>query len=101
MENSKEMILGICMTAFAVTVGCAIALKKKRVRRWSVRPINRNRNKEGVLATLLKNMEHMETDHQQFFVYTRMTPNLFSVLLSKIVQKIVVVVLFLLVIDYL
>lgn len=76
------------MTAFAVTVGCAIALKKKRVRRWSVRPINRNRNKEGVLATLLKNMEHMETDHQQFFVYTRMTPNLFNVLLSKIVPSI-------------
>lgn len=49
---------------------------RKRFRRWKVRPINQKRRKEGLFATLIRDM--MKSDEMQFFKYTRMTVNQFN-----------------------
>lgn len=58
------------------------ALRKVRIRRFKTRPMNRNRNKEGVYVTVFSGMKNKEVDENQFFKYTRMTMKLFEYLLQ-------------------
>lgn len=46
--------------------------KRRRERRWWVKPINRTRNELGYFNNQFK--EAYETDHEEFFDMVRMTP---------------------------
>lgn len=59
-----------------------INTKKKRKRRWWVRPINRSRDIRGFYLTLFRELKN--TDHEEFYVYTRMSPRSFDYLLNLI-----------------
>uniref|UniRef100_A0A1Y1MU88 DDE Tnp4 domain-containing protein n=1 Tax=Photinus pyralis TaxID=7054 RepID=A0A1Y1MU88_PHOPY len=64
-----------------LTTAAMLYLKrKKRVRRYKVRPINRNRIVHGQFHKRVRRMREM--DHEQYFKYTRMTPAVFDNLLS-------------------
>lgn len=72
-----------CLSLAASVVSLARARNsRKRFRRWKVRPINQKRRKEGLFATLIRDM--MKSDEMQFFKYTRMTVNQFNHLLELI-----------------
>lgn len=72
-----------CLSLAASVVSLARAQNsRKRFRRWKVRPINQKRRKEGLFATLIRDM--MKSDEMQFFKYTRMTVNQFNHLLELI-----------------
>lgn len=58
--------------------------KKKKVKRFQVRPMNRNRHIDGQFHSLVKDMLTKEEDFDQYFKYTRMTPHLFKYLLSLV-----------------
>lgn len=63
--------------------------QSRRVRRFKARPINRkqSRDQHGHFASLVVNdMLNKERDFEQYFKYTRMTPDLFNYLL-EIVQS--------------
>lgn len=66
--------LFLSLATFTVAVITKQRIRKKR--QWKVRPINRNRIKEGVFSTLVKDM--IMSDEEQFFKYTRMTINQFN-----------------------
>ena len=51
----------------------------RQPRRYAVRPLNRNRRVDGHFASLFTDMATM--DHEQFFMYTRMTPSMYEELL--------------------
>ncbi|KAK4875354.1 hypothetical protein RN001_011776 [Aquatica leii] len=51
-----------------------------RIRRFAVRPMNRNRDLEGNYATLVKDMLMIEWDEEQFVKYTGMSKEQFSYL---------------------
>ena len=51
-------------------------------RRWWVRPINRRRQQTGSYANLFREMK--ETDHEEFFEFTRMLPHKFDQLLEMV-----------------
>lgn len=59
-------------------------IKHKRHRRFGVRPMNKNRDREGFFVTLIQDMRTKEKDHEMFFRYTRMTPHLFDYLLQLV-----------------
>jgi len=90
MDNVTVAFVGATVFLTLATItATALNLKgKKRIRRYKVRPINRQRRKEGLFATVLKDMVNMETDHTQFFKYTRMSPAQFGHLL-KLVKPII------------
>lgn len=50
--------------------------KKKKARRWSVRPVNRDREKKGEFRRIM--LELKLCDEEWFFRYTRMTVQLFE-----------------------
>ncbi|KAJ8968389.1 hypothetical protein NQ317_002436 [Molorchus minor] len=59
-----------------------LLMKKKRFRRYAVRPINRQRRAKGIFNNLLYSM--VQKDHESFFKYTRMTPTQFTCLLRLV-----------------
>jgi len=66
--------------------------KRRRKRRWSVRPINLQRKEKGNFNSLLREMRLM--DKEQFLKYTRMSSHQFdeivtliSTMLTKKCQK--------------
>ncbi|XP_049316586.1 uncharacterized protein LOC125779336 [Bactrocera dorsalis] len=56
-------------------------ITKKRVRSCSVREINRKRKKEGFFVRFL---QIKRIDHNDFFIYTRMTPQVYGLLLTLV-----------------
>ncbi|XP_050339003.1 putative nuclease HARBI1 [Bactrocera neohumeralis] len=56
-------------------------ITKKRVRSCSVREINRKRKKDGSFVRFL---EMKRVDHAEFFIYTRMTPQVYGLLLTLV-----------------
>ncbi|KAL1488582.1 hypothetical protein ABEB36_015045 [Hypothenemus hampei] len=56
--------------------------KKRRKRRYKVKPINRQRKLYGQYEKLFKNMK--ENDPEQFFKYTRLSSEQFDFLLALI-----------------
>ncbi|KAM7344953.1 uncharacterized protein ACRADG_011457 [Cochliomyia hominivorax] len=56
--------------------------KKQRIRRWGVRPSNRDWALKGFHRKVFSNVKNM--DEEQFFVHTRMSKSLFDWLLSFI-----------------
>ncbi|KAJ6649068.1 Protein ALP1-like, partial [Pseudolycoriella hygida] len=59
---------------------------KRRKRRWGVHPINQMRKELGHFENLVNEM--LIHDHDKFFNFTRMSPNIFDVLLDLISPKI-------------
>lgn len=51
-------------------------LKKKKIRRWWVRPVNYPRNTQGIYNNLFRELK--TTDHEEFFAYTRMSVQQFN-----------------------
>lgn len=69
---SGILLLNIC---YLHLISIYLHLRRKRRRRekrWWVRPINRTRNELGYFNNQFK--EAYETDHEEFFDMTRMTP---------------------------
>lgn len=56
--------------------------KKRRKRRWYVRPINRSRGTEGEFVKLVNEMRSI--DHQYYREYFRMSPKVFDMLCDRI-----------------
>lgn len=56
--------------------------KRKRYRRWWVRPCNRLRNLEGAFEKIF--LKYKQTDHEMFYKMTRLTVDLFDELLEII-----------------
>lgn len=83
MNNNNNLLLG----ALGVLLCSAAIIKwrKKRVRRYRIRPINQNRhlNSQYVYFQKMKAI-----DEEQFFKFTRMTRALFDELLGIIKNKI-------------
>lgn len=84
MQRKQLQTLGITyfLLSFTTNVIAIAKLKKtrRRRRRWGVRPINKNRNNDGLYATLIKDM--WQYDEEEFFGYTRMTKNQFKCLVQ-------------------
>lgn len=59
-----------------------IQIKQSIVRRWWVRPVNRNRHTQGFNLNLFR--ELLISDHEEFFGYTRMWPEQFEFLLNLV-----------------
>lgn len=80
-----------CKTAFVLTAATLLLSaeslrlennKKKRLqRRYKTRLMNRNRDSEGHFGCLVRNMIE-KNDIEQYFKYTRMTPERFDELLA-------------------
>ncbi|KAJ8913796.1 hypothetical protein NQ315_002702 [Exocentrus adspersus] len=70
----------VFMYLFLLLISSAFLLTKKRLRRYGVRPINRARKQKGMFANLCTTM--LKEDHEMFFKYTRMNPNMFLHLLG-------------------
>lgn len=60
--------------------------RRKGERRWGVHPLNQMRREQGHFNNLFKEM--LVHDHDQFFNYTRMTPERFEHLFGLIETKI-------------
>ena len=59
-----------------------LTIKRQLIRRWWVRPINRQRDELGFHSNLVS--ELLLTDHEEFFSYCRMWPEQFNSLFSMI-----------------
>lgn len=68
--------MGAAATALSVDV------KKRKIRRFKTRPMNRKRNEHSVFIKIVEFAEKHDTE--QFFKYTRMTPELFHKLLDLV-----------------
>lgn len=71
---------------FTLTLVTLKMMKVRKPRRWSVRPVNRNRDITGQYRHFLK---LKNIDEEQFFIYTRMSVRNFNLLLNLISSKIV------------
>lgn len=54
-------------------------IQKVKSRRWWVRPINR-RKREGFVSNLFREIK--SNDHEEFFMYTRLCPEQYKILLE-------------------
>lgn len=74
MDLRANCSISLLLKAFLHLTTVYLYLKQKRhsKRRWWVRPINRTRNNLGFFNNQFK--EAYETDHEEFFNMTRMTP---------------------------
>jgi len=80
MDMYKRILLG----AFGLVICAYLASatqRKKQVRRYKVRPINRQRMVGGSFYYYQK---MKKLDEPQFFKYTRMTHSVFQKLLTKV-----------------
>lgn len=82
--TKKTKLIILCSKFFLTLNKIIIGAAAKRMRRFWVRPINRKRNLEGAFFSLVKEMQISEHDFEQFFKYTRMSPNLFKKLVSLV-----------------
>lgn len=78
----KDKLIIICAAVLIVQLCLLIRNRRKVHRRWWVRPINRHRNVHGFHLTLFREMKN--TDHEEFYVYTRMFPHSFNRLLNLV-----------------
>lgn len=60
--------------------------RKKNIRRFSVRPINRDRKTLGYFTTVF---QPLKKDPQQFFIHTRMRPETFIQLFDLCKSKLI------------
>ena len=83
-EQREKMVKILGCAALLAGTACLIQEpnKKSKKRRWWVKPINQNRPQQGHYKNLLHEMRL--TDHEMFFNYTRMTPNVFDDLLRLV-----------------
>lgn len=58
--------------------------KRTRKRRWWVRPLNNVEKHRSVSFHMNLFREINQTDHEQFFMYTRMWPHMFHDLLTRV-----------------
>lgn len=65
-----------------LSTGAYFLLNHSRHRRFKIRPVNRNRKQLNVFDNLLLFMKN--NDRDQFFKYTRMSPEMFDYLLNLI-----------------
>lgn len=77
-----ELMDVMMMLLLAASLKKLIQIKKRRPRRWWVRPVNQDRRKHGYFATLIKVMK--EEDQDQFFTFTRMRLEQFQKLLKLV-----------------
>ena len=79
MKINKKIATALALVPFFITmvttISAIVTNKYRRVRRFGVRPMNRDRDKEGLFVTLFKAMKELEWDGEQFYKYTRMTKN--------------------------
>lgn len=81
--DSEELIeiMG-CMLLIATTFFATGIIKKRKHRRFKIRPMNRNRRETSVYKNIIQYAE--QNDREQFFKYTRMSPEMFRYVLSLI-----------------
>lgn len=83
MDHNRS--LGIILGAVALNIamlGSLVLLRRKAVRRWWVRPINRSRDQHGYFTNVFEEMK--ATDHEEFNSFTRMWPEHFEILLDLV-----------------
>lgn len=61
--------------------------QKRRIRRWNVRPINKDYIKAGYHRKVFLNMKNM--DEEQFFIHTRMSLPIFNLLLEIVRESLI------------
>lgn len=81
MDRQKILLLLLLLQYKFLHLICVyLQIKRQVLRRWWVRPINRQRNELGFHSNLVS--ELLQTDHEKFFSFSRMCPEQFNILLS-------------------
>lgn len=75
-ELLNVLISAQCWTLLLMLLLAKMQLKKKRIRRWWVRPVNYSRETQGVYRNLFRELR--TTDHEEFFDYSRMNVQQFN-----------------------
>ena len=92
-QRNKTLIFGsLLLLLSSACVSYLLYIKKskqkgRRARRYAVRPVNRKRHENGHFVTLIKDMLNIEYDYEQFFKFTRCSPNQFNELLQLVGTK--------------
>lgn len=76
----EEVYFGLIL--LAAVVGISITKKRRRQRRYGVRPINRCRKELGMYNKFVKAM--INQDREYFYNYSRMSPEMFAYLLKLV-----------------
>lgn len=80
MKTSRKK-RALVMSAL-VLLGAFCVIRKRRFRRFGVKPILKLRRKYGQFEKLFQYMK--SNDEDEFFAYTRMTPKIFQFLLNMV-----------------
>ena len=78
MENNVLIIT--CAAILIIQLCLMIEFRQKQYRRWWVWPVNRSSRTSGFYLTLFRELKN--TDYEEFYVYTRMSPRNFDCLLN-------------------
>lgn len=60
----------------------ALQAQRLKIRRWWIRPISKKKRQQGFLCNLFR--EIRSTDHEEFFIYTRLWPEQYKMLLKLV-----------------
>lgn len=82
MDKQKVVLLLMLLHEFLHLVALYLKIKKQRLRRWWMRPINQQRDTLGFHCNLVS--ELLGTDREEFFSYCRMWPEQFNSLLTMV-----------------
>ncbi|XP_024890653.1 protein ANTAGONIST OF LIKE HETEROCHROMATIN PROTEIN 1-like [Temnothorax curvispinosus] len=77
-ESLTVLLIAQCWNLCVMLLLAKMQLKKRRIRRWWVRPVNYSRENQGVYRNLFGELR--TTDHEEFFDYTRMNVHQFDYL---------------------
>jgi len=76
-EELLNVLIGVqCCTLLLMLLLVKMQFKKRRIRRWWVRPVNYPRETQGIYNNLFRELK--TTDHEEFFDYTRMNVQQFQ-----------------------
>lgn len=81
----RLLVFGLIVHTAAIKTKLYLSKRDRRGRgrrRWWVRPVNRSRKEDGHYDNLFRQLK--ETDHEEFFRFTRMLPNTFDQLLHLV-----------------
>lgn len=77
MEEELLYILLLSLSRNLLMLSAAkIRTLKRKVRRWWIRPVNYPRESQGIYNNLFRELKN--TDHEEFFEYTRMAVQQFN-----------------------
>lgn len=84
-EQYRRFIIFLLLCdVFVYYVNLYLIRKRTQKRRWWIRPINNVEKHRNIGFYMNLFREIKQTDHEQFFMYTRMWPHMFQDLLTRV-----------------